>query len=74
MTAGAKREFRRFQGFYLKGQLQDQYIKRLKNRFESGLNGENGVVQSWFDYCEEQHGKIEQTLGEAFDVLAKSNG
>lgn len=71
MTTSAKREFKRFEGFYKAGVLQDQYIKRLKETYEKE---ETGVVQSWFDYCVQEHGKIEQTLGEAFDILAESNG
>lgn len=71
MTTSAKREFKRFEGFYLKGTLEGQYLKRLKERYE---RDEVGVVQSWFDYCEEKHGKVDQTRGEVFDMLETKGG
>lgn len=57
-----KRQFKRFAGFYQKGQLQPHFIERLKNNYESGFRGSIGVVQSWFDYCKEIYGEIEQPL------------
>lgn len=68
MTTSAKREFKRFEGFYRAGALQDQYIKRLKETYEKE---EKDVIKSWFDYCIQEHGKIDQTFGEAFDILVK---
>jgi len=56
MTSSAKRKFKRFENFYLKGELQAHFIKRLKHNYQEELD----VFQSWFDYCEEKHGKIAQ--------------
>lgn len=55
-----KKQFRRFESFYKSGELQPHFIEQLKKEYEDGFKGEEGVVQSWFDYCEEKHGKIKQ--------------
>lgn len=70
MKTNAKKQFKRFESFYKKGELQLQFIKRLKDTYEISSNGELGVVQSYFDYCEEKYGRIEQTKGGAYDILA----
>jgi len=69
MTSSAKRQFKRFEGFYRKGTLEDRFVKKLKEKFENGWTQETGVIQSWFDYCEEKHGKIEQVVGNTVDIL-----
>lgn len=70
MNTNAKRQFKRFESFYQKGQLQRQFIDRLKENYENSFSGELGVVKSWFDYCEEKYGKIEQLQIDAYDILA----
>lgn len=72
MTTRAKRQFKRFENFYKKGELQRPFIDRLKTTFEGGLKGESGVVKSYFDYCEEKYGKIEQPQIGAYDILVSS--
>lgn len=59
MTTSAKKKFKRFESFYEKGELQPNFIEEVR-KYEQGLYGEEGVVKSWFDYCEDKHGKIEQ--------------
>lgn len=62
MTTNAKRKFKRFEIFYKQGQLQPSFIQNVKATFEDNFHGEIGVVASWFEYCEETHGKIDQPL------------
>lgn len=69
MTSNAKRQFRRFESFYKKGELQRQFLDRLKSTFEEGLNAEQGVVKSYFNYCEDKYGKIDQPQVGAYDIL-----
>lgn len=52
-----KLEFRRFTGFYKKGQLLSHYIERLKVKYDKNYEK---VIDSWFNYCEEKFGKVEQ--------------
>lgn len=66
MKTNAKKEFKRFESFYVNKQLEKSYVERLKKRYETE---ELGVVKSWFNYCVEKHGKIEQTLGGVVDIL-----
>lgn len=60
MITSAKKKFKSFEAFYLKGELQNTFIQSIRNCYENGFNGETGVVDSWFAYCEVKHGKIEQ--------------
>lgn len=69
MTTSAKRQFKRFQGFYQNGQLQPHFIQALKEKFE---REESGVIKTWFDYCEEQYGKVEQPSLIAGEILEQS--
>lgn len=72
MTTGAKRKFKSFEVYYQKGTLQPHFIENIR-KYEKGLRAEDGVVQSWFDYCEEKYGKIEQPQLIAFEILEKSS-
>ena len=73
MTTSAKKKFKRFEAFYLKGELLPTFIQSIRNNYENGFYGETGVVDSWFVYCEETHGKIEQLqLAEVTTVASSS--
>lgn len=72
MTTSAKREFKRFAGFYQKGELQGPYLERLKQKFETGLFAEEGVVDSWFESCKEQYGEIKQPQVVPYEILKQS--
>lgn len=60
MITNAKKKFKSFEAFYKKGELQPTFIQGIRNTFEAGFNGEDGVVDSWFASCEDTYGKIEQ--------------
>lgn len=61
MKTSAKNKLKRFEAFYLKGELQPHFIQSIKTRYEDNvLFGEAGVVKSWFDHCEVKHGNIPQ--------------
>lgn len=49
-----KQRFRRFEGFYKKGELQKHFIDKIADK--DGVE----VLNNWFDYCREKHGDIKQ--------------
>jgi len=71
MITSAKEKFKRFETFYIEGELQPIFIQSIRNNFEAGFNGEVGVVDSWFKHCEDKYGKVEQpALAEASKPVA----
>jgi len=59
MTSGSKRRLKQFENYYKKGELQQQFVDRMKHNYEV-VKEESGVLNSWFEYCEDKYGKIEQ--------------
>lgn len=60
MITSAKKQFKRFESFYKNGQLQPHFLVNLMERFENSWNQESDVVKSWFDYCKEKYGEVNQ--------------
>lgn len=49
-----KRRFKRFEGFYAKGELRKRLLEDIAKK-----DGPE-VLRNWFEYCRETHGEVYQ--------------